>query len=220
MSNKEKKHMQPFDYSVVKNHKMYDVLMPLAKLISKTVFGATYVGTENIPEKGGFIVAVNHIHFSDPIVVAAGSKRRMHFMAKEELFASKLSSFMLTHFNAFPVRRGVSDTSSVKYAIKVAEQGDGIGIFPEGTRSVNCAPKKGKAGVALIAHEAKADVLPVSLYTETGSKPFTKLTVRYGEVIPYEDLGLSEKTTARELRNATRIVMERITELWEKKHAN
>lgn len=217
---KEKKQMQPFDYSKVKDHPTYHILMPLAMLMSKTLFRVTYVGKENIPKEGGFIIASNHVHFMDPIMIAASHTRVMHFMAKEELFVKKINSFFLTGFNAFPIRRGSSDKTSLEFAIKVVEEGQVLGIFPEGTRSKTFVPQAGKAGVALIAKAAHSDVLPVSVYTDKQAKYFTKLTIRFGEVIPYEDLGLSEDATARELRSATRLIMDRITKLWEGKHAN
>lgn len=208
--------MKPFDYSKVKDHAAYHILMPLDILLfNKTMFRVTFVGKENVPKEGGFILASNHIHFLDPLIIAGSRTRVMHFMAKEELFHNPAAAYFLTRFNAFPVRRGASDKSSLEFAIRVVREGNVLGIFPEGTRSPDCRPGAPKAGVALIAKQARADVLPVSVYSDHQAKYGTELTVRFGKMIPYEELGITEEGGTRELREASRRIMDRITELWE-----
>ena len=212
--------MKPFDYSKVRDHATYHILMPLDILLfNKTMFRVTFVGEENVPKEGGFILASNHIHFLYPVGMAGGRVRVMYFMATEDLFHNPASAFFLTRFNAFPVKRGSSDKSSVEYAIRVVQEGKVLGIFPEGTRSPDGRPATPKAGVALIAKQAHADVLPVSIYSEHPSKYFTKLTVRFGKMIPYDELGITEGGSTRELREASRLIMDRIVALWEEGHA-
>lgn len=208
--------MKPFDYSRVRDHATYHILMPLNILLfNKTMFRVTFVGKENVPKQGGFILASNHIHFLDPLVIAGSRARVMHFMAKEELFHNPAAAFFLTRFNAFPVKRGSSDKSSVEFAIRVVKEGQVLGIFPEGTRSPDGRPGTPKAGVALIAKQAHADVLPVSIYSAQPSKYWTELTVRFGKLIPYDELGITQEGGTRELRDASRLIMDRITALWE-----
>lgn len=208
--------MKPFDYSKVKDHATYHLLMPLNILLfNKTMFRVTFVGKENVPKEGGFILASNHIHFLDPLVIAGSKTRVMYFMAKEELFHNPAAAYFMTRFNAFPVKRGSSDKASVEYAIRVVKEGNVLGIFPEGTRSPDYRPGAPKAGVALIAKQAHADVLPVSIYSEHQAKYWTDLTVRFGKMIPYQELGITEEGGTRELREASRLIMDRITELWE-----
>ena len=79
-------------------------------------------------------------------------------------------------------------------------------------------PQKAKAGVALIARQTKADILPASVYCEKKGGLFRKITVRYGELIKYEDLGITEEGGTRELREATDKVMGKIVDLWEEGH--
>lgn len=208
--------MKPFDYSKMKDYATYNILMPLNILLfNKTMFRVTFVGREHVPKDGGFILASNHIHFLDPLIIAGSRARVMHFMAKEELFRNPVAAYFLTRFNAFPIKRGTSDKSSLAYAIQMVREGKVLGIFPEGTRSPDYRPGAPKAGVALIARHAHADVLPVSIYSEQKAKFGTEITVRFGEMIPYEELGITEAGGTRELREASRRVMDRITELWE-----
>ena len=128
--------------------------------------------------------------------------------------------WMLRHLNAFPISRGTGDQRSLNYAIRLVEEGKVLGIFPEGTRSKDPDGKMlpPKAGIALIAKATHADVLPACIYFEGKSKFRKKITVRFGEVIPYEELGLTDESNMSEIKDASRLVMGKIGELLEKGH--
>ncbi|MBQ3499120.1 MAG: 1-acyl-sn-glycerol-3-phosphate acyltransferase [Clostridia bacterium] len=208
-----------FDYSIVRDRKYYNAVRIPTRFLLRLGLRIKCVGLENVPKDGSFILACNHIHFVDPAVLLAKFPRPIHFMAKEEAFkSSKLAAWFLTHLNAFPVNRSRSDKSSVNYAIELIEKGLVLGIFPEGTRSKDLKPQKAKAGVALIARQTKADILPASVYCEKKGGLFRKITVRYGELIKYEDLGITEEGGTRELREATDKIMGKIVDLWEEGH--
>ncbi|MBQ2963027.1 MAG: 1-acyl-sn-glycerol-3-phosphate acyltransferase [Clostridia bacterium] len=209
-----------FDYSVVKDRKYYDVVKGPCKFLLKLGLRIKCEGVENIPKEGAFILASNHIHFVDPAVLLANFPRPIHFMAKVEAFKYKITAFLLTHLNTFPVSRGRSDKASIDYAVKLIENGCVMGIFPEGTRSKDLKPHKAKAGVALIARQTKADILPCSIYCDKKGGLFRKVTVRYGELIKYEELGLTEESSTKELRAAADKIMEEIVDLWEEKHCD
>lgn len=209
-----------FDYSVVRDRKYYDVVKGPCKFLLKLGLRIKCEGVENIPKEGAFILASNHIHFVDPAVLLANFPRPIHFMAKVEAFKYKITAFLLTHLNTFPVSRGRSDKASIDYAVKLIENGCVMGIFPEGTRSKDLKPHKAKAGVALIARQTKADILPCSIYCDKKGGLFRKVTVRYGELIKYEELGLTEESSTKELRAAADKIMEEIVDLWEEKHCD
>lgn len=79
-------------------------------------------------------------------------------------------------------------------------------------------PKKAKWGVAYIANKCKCDIVPASLYCSNGSKPFDKLTVRFGKPIKFEELNLNEDSQKADYTAAADLIMLRINELWEKGH--
>ena len=109
----------------------------------------------------------------------------------------------------------------VNRAVDIVNKGSVLGIFPEGTRSPDFAPKKGKGGVCYIAKMCKCDVVPVSIYTSDKAKSGTRLTVRFGKPIKHEELKFDpESIKMKDLRYATGLIMERITELWGKGHGN
>lgn len=210
-----------FDFSRTGSRFTYRLFRPLAKLIIKLKYKVKYIGTENLPEKGGYILASNHIAALDPVVIAVACKRPMHFMAKNELFKNRISGWFMTMMNAFPVDRKRFDEDSINYAVEIVKNGEILGIFPEGTRSPDFTPKKGKGGACYIAKVCKCDVVPVSIYTSDKAKTGTKLTVRYGKPIKYEELKFDpDSVKMKDLRHATSIIMERITDLWRLGHGD
>lgn len=212
--------MKGFDYSKVNEETtLYDKLRPVGIRYLKSKYELNYIGLENIPEDGGFILASNHMIAIDPLFLANGiKKRQIHFMGKKELFEKPLISKFFKKINGFPIVRGGADKEALNYAGRVVKEGHILGIFPEGTRSKDFKPSKAKSGIGVIAREAKADILPVSIYNCDEMKKKTKVTIRFGELIPYENLGFTEENSREEVRNCAKIVMDEIIKLWSKGH--
>jgi 1-acyl-sn-glycerol-3-phosphate acyltransferase len=202
-----------FDYSAFKEYKFHTAIRPFGYLLNKTAFHVTYKGQENIPsDDKPLIVCANHISATDPIVVALGTKKRIHFMAKEELFKNSAVSWALKHNNSFPVSRGKMDVNAVKYAVELIEHGKNVGIFPEGTRSKEGKPKQGKNGAAYVAKKTGADVLPVAICKDNEKNT---ITVIYGKVIKNSEFAFSDVKNKDELNSATSKIMADITSMWE-----
>ena len=91
-------------------------------------------GAENIPSEGGAIICANHIHLLDPFAVGINTKRVISFMAKKDIFKSKLSAWFFTKLHAIPVNRDGNDAYALKKALGVINSQELLGIFPEGTR--------------------------------------------------------------------------------------
>ena len=210
-----------FDYSDHNTKRGYEIMRPFATLLTKAKHRVAYYGTENLPEEGGYILAANHITALDPVFISVASKRPLHFMAKREVFQNKIIGWVLAQLNAFPVDRSTFDEDAINYAIAVVKDGGVLGIFPEGTRSPDFTPKKGKGGACYIAKVCKCDVVPVSIYTSDEAKIGTRLTIRYGKPIKHEELKFDpDSTKMKDLRHATNLIMERITELWRLGHGD
>ena len=92
-------------------------------------------GRENIPLQGPFLVVSNHLSVSDPVLIGVKLKRRVIFMAKEELFRNWFSRYFVVQFGAFPVYRGSSNRDALRQANQILKQGKVLGMFPEGKRS-------------------------------------------------------------------------------------
>ena len=172
-------------------------------------------GMENIPKGKGYILAANHVSIADMFAIAVPVKSQICYMGKEELFKIPVVKWLFKALGCFAVRRGKGDTEAIDKACEIVNSGKVLGIFPEGTRSKTGELGKAKAGVALIAMQTKADVLPVSIKYSTGRfKLFCKVTVRVGELIEYKEPAEDESQRAS-IRRISGEIMDGIKALHE-----
>ena len=89
-------------------------------------------GHEHVPATGAFIATGNHDSVLDPFLMAAVIARPIHFVGKAELWRTPLLRWWLADIGAIPVVRGGSDAAAIVAAVAVLEEGEVVGIFPEG----------------------------------------------------------------------------------------
>lgn len=163
---------------------LYDLMKLMIPIFLKSLFRCRVSGVENIPEEGGVIIASNHLSNWDPPVVGAYVPRNVYYMAKEELFEIPVFGYIIRKLGAFPVRRKASDRAAIRTAIQLLENGNCLGLFPEGTRSKDGELKKPEAGIALIALKADVPVVPTAIIgtNRIFSKGsfFPQVKIRYG----------------------------------------
>jgi 1-acyl-sn-glycerol-3-phosphate acyltransferase len=135
------------------------LLQPLLVLY----FRLRRTGTEHIPTAGPLLLAANHRSFSDPFMIGLCLRRPIRFVAKAELFDKAWKARILLALGAFPVRRGDSDEQAIETARVILGQGGAVGIFPEGTRVRSGPVAEPKGGLARIALEAGAPIVPVAI---------------------------------------------------------
>jgi len=126
------------------------------------------LGGENVPRRGGLLVVSNHVSYWDPIVVGSALKRKVHFMAKAELYAIPVLGTVITWCEAFPVNRGGTDQKAVRTALQYLRQGEVVGIFPEGSRSHTSEFLDPHLGAAMLAVHGNIAVLPVAVIGTRG----------------------------------------------------
>jgi 1-acyl-sn-glycerol-3-phosphate acyltransferase len=130
------------------------------------LFRPKVTGLEHIPREGGAILAANHVSFLDalllPLVVP---RRRVMFLTKVKYIDKPLLRWFLTGAGVIPVAtddpRAVG--SAVTAAVEAVRSGRLVGIFPEGTRSLDGRLHRGKTGVARVAFESGAPVIPAGI---------------------------------------------------------
>lgn len=192
----------------------YSIARELVRFVYHIIFHITVVGKENIPqEKGGYIIASNHVSNNDPPMVGITFRGKYSFMAKEELFKNPLFAWLITRLGAFPVKRGSKDGSAIQNALQSLEKGRIFVIFPEGTRSKTGELGRPKSGVTLIAAQAKVPVVPV--FIKYGRKKFRRnIVICIGEKIPAESfcVDLNDK---KSIRNVSTSIMDAIAALKE-----
>jgi len=120
-------------------------------------------GLENIPEKGGCIIASNHRSHLDPLVLNTISPRPILFMAKKELFNIPVLGWIIRKAGAIPVNRNKRDINALKKSIELLKSGECIGIFPEGTRAKPKSFRKPQSGVGLLVSRTDVPVIPVRI---------------------------------------------------------
>lgn len=120
-------------------------------------------GLDHIPKSGPLILAANHRSFLDPFVIGTCLRRPIYFVAKKELFDNRVGGWMITRLGAFPVNRDSGDAEMVATAKAILARGGCVVIFPEGTRvrpGPLAAPRR---GVARLALETGAPIVPLAV---------------------------------------------------------
>ena len=149
---------------------LYTVCAALTRLVLFAFARLEVVGRERIPREGPLILAANHVHLLDPPLVAACAGRRVHPMAKRELFEIPLIGWFFHAYGAFPVRRFSADMGALRVARNILRNGEAVLMFPEGTRGVRAGAatelRPALPGSAVVAQMSHAPVVPVAI---TGS---------------------------------------------------
>ena len=127
-----------------------------------------WLGRENMPRKGGVILAANHVTELDSLSMAHFvymSHRWPAFMIKDGVFKVPVLGKMLLKVGQIPVARGgVGAAKSLKYAEEALDKGAALMIFPEGTctRDPDLWPMVAKTGVARLALKTGKPVIPIA----------------------------------------------------------
>jgi 1-acyl-sn-glycerol-3-phosphate acyltransferase len=151
-------------------------------------------GTENVPEKGGFILACNHLSYIDPPAVGCRIRRNLHYFARDSLFFWPLG-LLITKLNSIPVNRDQLDLGTLRKVLRVLKGGEPVLVFPEGTRSPDGTLQKPQKGLGLLVHKSGVPVLPARLDGSFEILGKGKLFPRIGKKL-YLNIGspiLSEK---------------------------
>jgi len=190
-------------------------------------------GAEHLPREGGVVLAVNHLSFLDPLVVAYfvdDEGRAPRFLAKAELFSVPVFGRLLRGAGQIPVRRRTSAAAKA-YADAVAavRRGECVVVYPEGTLTFDPGlwPMRARTGAARVALETRAPVLPVAqwgIQQTLGPRtkrlrlfPRARIQIVVGPPVPLDDLyDRYTSDPSRELAaEATERVMTAITVLLE-----
>lgn len=172
----------------------YRIAIFFATIYVKIFYRLKVIGKENIPQLGRFIICAKHKSNLDAVFLACACPRKIHFMAKKELFKNKIISRILYSLGAFPVDRKKADVSSIKKALSILKNEHCLGIYPEGTRTSTIDKTQMKNGIGLIAIKSQTDVITATVVSDY--KLFHKTTILINEPISIDDYLKQEKKVA------------------------
>jgi 1-acyl-sn-glycerol-3-phosphate acyltransferase len=183
------------------------VLTPYLLLL----YRARCIDSHNIPADGPAIIAPNHFSFLDHFFVAVFLRRKVHFVAKSQLFQRPMQ-FVYTHGGVFPVRRGHHDEEAFKTAHAVLARGDIVVMYAEAGRSRSGELGKPRHGIGRLALESGAPVVPTAIAgTERARNwkrlQFPKVTVQFSEPVRFEQVA---EPTKEQAQAASELVFDRV----------
>jgi 1-acyl-sn-glycerol-3-phosphate acyltransferase len=148
----------------------------------RVVWRPRVTGMEYVPRTGPVILASNHLSVVDSLVIPIKMQRPVYFLAKNEYFRKPLMRTIMVGLNQIPVDRsgGRASLMALDAALPVLRDGHVLGIFPEGTRSPDGRLYRGRPGVAKLALDSGATLLPVGLFGTEKIQPIGARLPRFG----------------------------------------
>lgn len=160
-------------------------------------------GLDSVPSSGPVIIASNHLSFSDSIFMPLVVSRKVTFLAKQEYFTQPglkgwIKKLTFIALGQVPVDRsgGRASEAAVRTGVELLAQGECIGIYPEGTRSPDGRLYRGRTGIARLAIESGATIVPVAMINTEKIQPtgtvipkIMRVGVYFGKPMNFADYG-------------------------------
>ncbi|QIK65701.1 1-acyl-sn-glycerol-3-phosphate acyltransferase [Nocardioides sp. HDW12B] len=176
---------------------MYRLVDSVVSPLARAVWRPTVEGVEHVPATGPVLLASNHLSFFDSVVIPVVAPRKVVFLAKDDYFNNpglkgRAQRAWFEGLGMVPVDRDDTRAAidSLQIALEVLGRGEAFGLYPEGTRSRDGRLYRGKVGVAQLALQSGAPIVPVGLIGTDRLQPvgssvprLAKVTVRFGEPI-------------------------------------
>jgi 1-acyl-sn-glycerol-3-phosphate acyltransferase len=142
---------------------VYHVVRFLVHVISRLYWRVTVNGAQVVPPAGPVILAPVHRNFMDFFVVTEVTRRKIFYMAKDDLWDNRYLGTFVESMGAFPVNRDGTDRLALDRAQAVLERGDALILFPEGTRRAGPVVEDLHEGAAFLAARTGAPVIPIGI---------------------------------------------------------
>ena len=205
------------------NNLPYGVLRAFLTPFLMVLFRPKVKGLRHVPASGPVIIASNHLSFSDSIFMPLVVPRKVTFLAKSEYFTSPgpkglLKKLTFIALGQVPVDRsgGRRSEAALITGLKVLAEGKCLGIYPEGTRSPDGRLYKGRTGIARLAIESGAPIIPVAMFNTEKIQPTVTVVPKvmrvemiFGEPMYFE----GDSTDLLHLRDVTDKIMSTIQSL-------
>jgi 1-acyl-sn-glycerol-3-phosphate acyltransferase len=194
---------------------MYEVVRIVLTPVLLLFYRTRCIDSDKVPVEGPAVITPNHFSFFDHFFVAVYLRRKVHFMAKSQLFKRPIQ-FIFTHGGVFPVLRGRRDEEAFKTAHTVLGRGGLVVMYAEGGRSRSGELGQAKPGIGRIALESGVPIVPTAISGSAQVRNwrrlrFPKVTVQYGDPIRFEQV---ESPTREQAQAAADVIFESVKELY------
>ena len=191
----------------------------LSRIIGRLCFRLRVIHRERMIQSGPVILAMNHQSYLDPPLAGTACDRAIYFLARRTLLDVPVLGWFLPKLNVIPVNQESVDRRAIKAIIRVLQAGNGVLVFPEGSRTIDGNLQPGEPGLGLVIAKTLAPVVPMRIFGAREALPrgggrlhFVPITIVIGEAIVFTaaDLNSSGKSLYRSLSER---VMEAIATL-------
>ncbi|MBN1778321.1 MAG: 1-acyl-sn-glycerol-3-phosphate acyltransferase [Clostridiales bacterium] len=184
---------------------LYAFVVFIASLLFRTFMPVKFHHKERARMDAPFILIANHISMIDPVIVGYGCRRhQIRFLGKDDLTKNPILRFLFRSVHMISVRRYNTDMKALRACLKVLRDDNVLGVFPEGTRYKEGVMEDMEGGVAMIALQSGAPILPAYIQDKPGW--FKPTHCYFGEVFTVSDIKAKgiNKDTAEEVMELIR----------------
>src|SRR2546430_9012423 len=136
----------------------------LSRLAGRLFFRFRVIHRERMIQSGPVILAMNHQSYLHPPLAGTACDRAIYFLARRTLLNVPLLGWVLPKLNVIPVNQEGVDRSAIKAVIRVLQAGNGVLVFPEGSRTLDGNLQSAEPGLGLIIAKTLAPVVPMRIF--------------------------------------------------------
>ena len=174
------------------------VLVPLARVL----YRLEIIGADQIPAGVGVILAPTHRSTVDIAAVAALTRRQVRFLAKDEIFSTRLGNKVFRSLGAIPVDRVGTDRGAIRSARAAIENGEVLGVFPEGTRRTGPEVADLSDGCAYLALKLSVSIIPIGIGGTDDIRPSGSRFIRFPKVVVVVGSSITTTTNSEIVRKS------------------
>jgi 1-acyl-sn-glycerol-3-phosphate acyltransferase len=164
----------------------------LSRLAGRLLFRFRVIHRERMIQSGPVILAMNHQSYLDPPLAGSTCDRAIYFLARRSLLDVPLLGRVLPKLNVIPVNQEGVDRTAIKAVIRVLQAGNGVLMFPEGSRTLDGTLQTAEPGLGLIIAKTLAPVVPMRIFGAHQALPrgggklrFCRITIVVGEPLHF-----------------------------------
>ena len=179
-----------------------------SRLVGRLFFRFRIIHRERMIQSGPVILAMNHESYLDPPLAGTACDRAIYFLARRTLLDAPVLGWLLPKLNVIPVNQEGVDRSAIKALIRTLNAGNGVLVFPEGSRTLDGNLQPAEAGLGLVIAKTLAPVVPMRIFGAHKALPrgggglhFVPITIVIGEPIRFNaaELGSSGKNVYQQV---------------------